>query len=202
MMEVQLVVEDRLQDAALRRILHKYKPEVFIRPTAGLRGIDYIRGKIEDYNRASEFCHYIVLIDLDKEECAPDMIRRWITFPSKNSFYFRIAVREIEAWLIADRKGFSKFLSIPISWIPLNSENIINPKEVIISWARQSRKRKIKGLIPAGSSSIGPAYNSLLSDFVQYHWDIDEACMHNKSLRRAVDRIKVIKVDNGISPNS
>lgn len=202
MMEVQLVVEDRLQDAALRCILHKYKPEVFIRPTAGLRGINYILEKIEDYNRASKFCQYIVLIDLDKRKCAPDLVRRLITFPPTDLFYFRIAVREIEAWLIADRKGFSKFLSIPTNRIPFNSEGIMNPKEKIISWAHQSRKRKIKGLIPTGSYSIGPEYNKILSEFIWHYWDIEEACKHNNSLKRTVDRIKEIKVDNGITPNS
>ncbi|MGB9746181.1 MAG: DUF4276 family protein [Bacteroidales bacterium] len=190
MMEVQLVVEDKLQDAVLKCILQKFQPQIVLRPTAGLRGIEYIKGKIDGYHRASKFCPYIVLVDLDKEECAPDLIRKWLKSPKINSFYLRIAVSEVEAWLMADRKGFSKFLSIPIDLIPTDTETILNPKESLISWARKSRKKKIKGLIPKGTSSIGPEYNRLLSEFIFNYWNINEACKHNDSLRRTVERIK------------
>jgi hypothetical protein len=79
-------------------------------------------------NRAARFSPWIVLVDLDLDaECAPPLRKSWLSKPS-HYMCFRIAVRAIEAWLMADRERFARFLSIDIARIPRDVEAVKHPK--------------------------------------------------------------------------
>jgi hypothetical protein len=47
-------------------------------------GFGYIKSKIKDFNRAAKGMPFLVLTDLDKEECAPKLIRGKVTGKEKN----------------------------------------------------------------------------------------------------------------------
>ena len=62
---------------------------------------------------------------------------------------FPVAVREVEAWLLADRKHLAHFLHVPITQIPLAPEELENPKQTLVNLARKSRVRSIqKDMVP------------------------------------------------------
>jgi hypothetical protein len=112
--------------------------------------------------------------------------------PKQPNLIFRIAVREIESWLLADRTGFASFLNIKKQLIPLNPDGIRDPKRLLINLAKRSHRRLIRNAIvptPGNTARIGPDYNGQLSYFVTNIWNIEEALKNSDSLRRTVKAI-------------
>ena len=69
----------------------------------GKKGKPYLHQKIEGFNNAAQYRPWIVLADLDRDaECAPPLRNDWLPSPAA-LMCFRIAVRAVEAWLMAER---------------------------------------------------------------------------------------------------
>lgn len=134
---------------------------------------DVVR-KIRAYNSAARFSPWIVLLDLDNNaECAPPFRQAQLPIPSAQ-MVLRIAVREVEAWLLADREHLAQFLSVSVSRIPQDPEGVVDPKQEMVNLARQSRKRAIReDMVPRPGSgrSVGPAYTSRMIEFAQTTWN-------------------------------
>jgi len=141
--------------------------------------------------------------DLDNEyECAPSLIQDWLP-PGKqmNNFLFRIAVHEIESWLLADRDCFASYFSISRELVPLEPDNQVDPKHTIISLAKRSRKREIKeDIIPIDDyASMGPGYNIQFQYFIKNIWNIDSARKNSPSLDKAIKSLeKLITVSSKV----
>ena len=87
----------------------------------------------------------VVLTDLDSpRDCPPGLVYSWIKGPLNPRFLFRVAVMEVESWVMADRAGFAAFLSIPLHRIPSPTDDILNPKEFLVSLARKSQKKRVR----------------------------------------------------------
>lgn len=190
---VILAVEDDLSYAVSTKILERFNIEI-VGETAR-KGKSYLQQKTPEFNRgATETCGVFMLTDLDSPNmCPPTLIQSWIRGSLNPWFFFRVAVMEIESWVMADRLAFSRFLSIPIHRIPRNTDNIPNPKEFLVSLARRGRQRTLhQGLVPAPGTifPIGIRYNELLSDFVNNQWNLERAVAASPSLKRTVNRIR------------
>ena len=155
----------------------------------GKKGKAHLRQKIGGYNNAARHAPWIVLVDLDhEEECAPPLRAGWIPQPASN-LCFRVAVREIEAWLMADAETIAAYLSVAQSRIPADPENLEHSKIEMVNLARRSRRRAIgKDMVPREGSgrSVGPAYTSRLVEYVENRWRPDIAAPRAESLRRAI----------------
>jgi len=102
---------------------------------------------------------------------------------------FRVAVREVEAWLMADAATLASFLGVVRNRIPPNPEQLDDPKTETVNLARRSQRRAIrKDMVPrAGSGrSVGPAYASRLIEYVRTSWRPEAASEQSQSLRRAI----------------
>jgi hypothetical protein len=187
---VSLIVEDEIHHQALIRILKNALPNYEIDAVYGKGGNQDIRNKLFKFNKAAEFEFYIALTDLDLEECPPKMLGKYFSFKMHPNLIFQIAVREAEAWLIADKINFARFLGVSASKISNDPETIIDPKKYIISLAKSSGKRTIReGLIPFGKASVGKEYHSILTAFIANSWDIEAAKSRSPSLKRLVNRL-------------
>lgn len=186
---LSLVVEDALSDSALRIILKTIAPEIHIAATHGLQGNSYIRRKISSFNKASRGQAFLVLADLDNGVCPSQLIEDWLPEPKETNLLFRIAVREVETWLMADKQGMANFLSIPVNHLRDDVENIPSPKEFLMNAARRSSNRTIREDIPPrlnSTAKTGPDYNGTLIRFAGEHWNISNAKNNSASLRRAI----------------
>jgi hypothetical protein len=187
-----LAVEDLLSETVLRRILQSSSQPYAIGPTYGLSGFGYLKKRIMGFNNAAKGTPFFVLTDLDNGECAPKLISEWFSVPIHENLIFRVAVREVESWLMADAEGFSSFLGIPRGKIPRNIDDIADPKETLIRLASHSRRRKLRdAIVPRTNSTAkqGPDYNGVLSQFVDNHWNIREAGNQSPSLHKALRSI-------------
>lgn len=133
-----------------------------------------------------------MLVDLDRDaECAPPLVAEWLPAPAP-LMRFRVAVRAVEAWLLADRETIAAFLRVSLSRIPDDTDALPDPKRYLVSLARGSRRRDIReDMVPRDGSgrSVGRAYSSRLVEFVDQMWRPDEAARHSESLRHCWQRI-------------
>jgi hypothetical protein len=188
---VILAVEDELGEAISTKILNSFGIEIRIVLREG--GNAYLRQKAPELNISASGMDIFLLTDLDSpEDCPPGLIRSWIKGTLNPKFFFRVAVMEVESWLMADRAGFANFLSIPIHRIPSPTDDILKPKEYLVSLARRSKKRRLRDELvpePGAKIPVGYGYNTRLMEFVRDYWDLERAAVTSPSLKRTLDRL-------------
>lgn len=185
--EVRCAVEGNLDEAVVRRLIIDCGGH--LGKLRGRRGLPYIRKHIRGYNEDARYGGiWFVLVDLDCDGCAPALVAEMLPEPAAG-MCFRVAVHEVEAWLLADRAGFAKWASVPVSRIPDDVEAIAQPKEQLIAIVRKSRRREWRDAIvprPGSDQREGPAYTSVLTEFVASDWDVEAAASVAPSLDRAL----------------
>lgn len=162
----------------------------------GKMGKPYLLEHIEHYNEFARRMPLVVLVDLNRKyPCAPELRAAWLPRPSAN-MCFRIAVREIEAWLMADRERLASFLCVPVSKVPTHPDGEQDPKHELVELARRSRRRDIhQDMVPRPGSGrkTGPAYASRLIEFASNEkagWRPEVAAGSSESLRRCLTRLR------------
>lgn len=180
---VSIAVEGDVDAAVVRRVLllAGLSPgEIYV-----ARGKVNLLKKLGGYNAAARFSDWAVVIDLDHDaECAPAARVAWLP-QSAPRLCFRIAVRSIEAWLLADRKALAGFLAVRAALIPLEPEGEPDAKRRLIAVAQSSRRTDIRDdIVPRSGSgrSVGPAYTSRLIEFADRYWDPAAARLLSPSL--------------------
>jgi hypothetical protein len=188
---VNLATEDELSEVVLFRVLAEIKR--FAIGTAYRRGgFGYLRRTINGWNRAAKGIPFIVLTDLDDAECPARLIGNWLRENKHPNLLFRIAVHEIESWLLADPAGLSEFFTIKDELIPPNPDAIKDPKATIVRIAQKSRSREVRErIVPRRGSTAkqGPDYNGCLGLFVSNRWNVEAARGNSLSLARTIDRL-------------
>lgn len=187
-------VEGDLDDAVVRRLIEHAGGTPG--PIHGRSGKPQLRQRLTGYNRAATFSPWIVLIDLDREEdCAPTLVSKWLPNPAPN-MCFRVAVRMVEAWLLADREGLGAFLGVSPTRIPRHPDSLNNAKQSMVALAQQSRRRDVRADMtprPGSGRMVGPAYTSRLVEFVTgptATWQPDVAAKDSDSLARCILRLQ------------
>ena len=185
---INAAVEGIVDEAVVKRLIHfvgGIPGSVF-----GKNGKSQLRMKIVGYNKAAHRSPWLVLVDLDHDDgCAPLLCTKWLPQPASN-MCFRIAVHEVEAWLLADRVRIARFLGVSQSIVPRDPEAIDDPKEVVVNLAKESRWRTIReDMLPREGSgrAVGPAYTSRMIEFVHRDWSPKTAMNASDSLRRCVE---------------
>jgi hypothetical protein len=189
-----IATEDNLSEVVVRKLLGAFRPTVPIVAAVGGRGKSYLQNRAAELNRTAASVPVLLLVDLDTPSpCPAELIARWLPQGLAANMLFRAAVMEVESWLLADRIGFSRLLSIDPRRIPTNTDSVANPKEFLIGLAQKSRNRVVRAdLVPADKSSakVGPGYTSRLAAFVNLSWDPIGACASSGSLQRLVNKLK------------
>jgi hypothetical protein len=131
----------------------------------------------------------VLLTDLDNAPCPSGLIENWLGQAPHIDFLFRVCVREIEAWLIADANSLAHYLGVPPARIPREPDAIIDPKGMLLELAARSNRAKRASVLPRGSAPIGAGYNDFFCGFVTTQWNADRAANRSRSLARARARI-------------
>lgn len=189
---VIIVPEDELCEAIMRRLLQDFRSDLVIDRVVLARGFGFIKSRVEVFKKASKIYPHLVLTDLDQVACAPTLLASWRAVGLPPELWFRIAVREVEAWLLSDREGIAAFLEISVANVPLRPEAERDPKGTLLALARRSRNRALReDLLPASGSraAVGIGYNSRLSNFVAEGWNVERAVANAESLDKALQRL-------------
>ena len=195
-MLVTLGIEDALSASVASRLVNEYTHGGEIVNSIGLRGNGYLRNRLRDLNQIAAYVGpVLVLTDLDRPgSCPAELVEEWTQNISPDpNLLIRVAVLEIEAWVLADRRSFAEWLRIARNRVPHRPEEVDDPKQTLVNLARRSRKRDLRdGLVRRHRDGLyrpGPDYNALLSDFVEHAWDPEAARLNSRSLDRAIRRI-------------
>ena len=190
-------VEGDTDEAVVRCLIEHVQAKT--RAIYGRNGKTHLQRRLSGYNQAARFSPWIVLVDLDHDaECAPPFRNSWLPDPSEY-MCFRVAVRSVEAWLMADRERLARFLSVDIARIPQNVEAIDHPKLTMVNIAKHSRRREIReDMIPriASGRVVGPAYTGRLIEFVmgtKTGWRPEVAAERSESLKRCLRCLRRFK---------
>lgn len=195
---INILVEGIVDEAVVLRLCSYL--DVPIGNIYDKRGKQYILNRLADYNRAAKFLPWLVVVDLDQDaDCAPDFVQAKLPSPS-SGMCFRVAVRAIEAWLLADVEHFAAFLQVPKTKFPANPDTELNPKISLINLVRQHSRRKSiqEDIVPREGSggSVGPGYVGRLIEFVKVPklgWQPEVALNHSDSLQRCVEALRTLK---------
>ena len=190
---VDVAVEDELSEIVVLRLLAVAKPTYHVGVTYRRGGFGYLRRTINGWNAAAKGKPFVVLTDLDDALCPASLIRDWLTSAPNPNLLFRVAVREVEAWLLADANNLAGFLRVAETYIPKNPDTLPDPKAVLIELARRSRLKYVRdSLLPRSGSTAkqGPGYNECLGAFVRESWDARAASAQSVSLAKALRRFE------------
>ncbi len=187
---ITAAVEGLINEAVAQRVIEHVGG--MIGPVHGHQGKDYLRRSLGGYNQAARFAPWLVLMDLNSDaECAP-ALREGLLASEAAMLRLRIAVREIEAWLLVDRERFARFLSVPANAIPRAPEAQLDPKRIVVELARRSKRKDVRADIvprPGSGRREGPGYASRMIEFVQDRqrgWRPEVAASRADSLRRCL----------------
>lgn len=162
-------------------------------------GFGYLKKQCEAFNNMAKACPVLMLTDLDNRPCAPALVGEWLKRPRHPDFLLRVAVREVEAWLLASNVSLAKFLGLKRDKMTGNPESLSDPKAEFLKMALGSPRRDIRDALVQrdrqGALRQGPAYNSTLADFVTQHWDVPTAAQKCPSLQRLLDSLENLELD-------
>jgi hypothetical protein len=205
-MDVAIVGEDQATKEILHRLVN-FVGGINIKFDLPARG-GKIKSLIDNFNNLSLTTPVILLTDLDQYNCAPELINDWFKKTTKNpNFHPRVAVDEAEAWLMADREGFSRYFHIPINALP---ESIVRsrlkPDVNKMNFPIKSSLYLMHTIIPNSTSKLmrenlqpklgskkGVLYNSTIIPFIKDYWNIENALKNSYSLRKTIIRFESIK---------
>jgi hypothetical protein len=180
---LHLAIEDELSELVIRKLLLETGRDYFVGSVFGGGGLGYLKKRANNWNAAAAAGTPILLLtDLDSNHCPSRLISDWLDFKPHANLIFRVAVREVESWLLADRGGLSRFLGISEVHTPLRPDELPDPKLSLVN---------LESIVPRrGSTAVqGPDYNGCLGDFVRNRWNRNAASPRSPSLARAWDRL-------------
>lgn len=187
-------VEGISDEAVLRRVV--IARGAVVHRVQVQRGKANLRRALPGYNAAAEGDPWLVLVDLDQDfDCAAALVTDWLPAPS-TYMRFRVVVREVEAWLLADRERFTRFFSVPASAVPDQPDEVPDPKSTLLAAVTRSRRKAIRADMlprPGSGRQVGAAYTSRLIEFASdsdQGWRPDVAADRSPSLSSCLTRLE------------
>lgn len=149
------------------------------------------------YNEAAKHVGPVLgLTDLDTHPCASGLIGERLRAACHPSFLLRIAVRELESWLLADAPAWARYLGVSEALVPSRPDVLEDPKQSLVNLVRRSRKRGIReDIVPEAGrpGPVGPGYTPRMSEFIARHWVPERAAQRSPSLARALSALERAK---------
>ncbi len=190
-------MEDDLSEWILRRLLRERTIDYSVASVFKKGGFGYLKKQSNAFNNMAKSCPVLLLSDLDQRTCASELLEDWLRHPRHPDFLLRVAVREVEAWLLASDKTLSKFLGLRRTLDIPNPELLADPKLELLKFAAASTRRDIREALvrrdSGGNLRQGPAYNSTLSQFVNIHWAWEDAVSKCPSLSRMLKALSMLE---------
>jgi hypothetical protein len=190
---VNLAVEDPLSAAVVRKLLSTCGGPWAVGTVYSRGGVGYLKRTIRGFNQAARRMPFVVLADLDRADCAPIVIAEWLPHGRTHNLILRFAVREVEAWVLADALSFGRFLGVNHTLITSDVEQLDDPKRELVRLAAQSKRSDIAAdIVPRKGSTavVGRNYNARLMKFVTKSWSPAAARGNSNSLNRAMSALE------------
>ncbi len=196
---IYLAVEDDLSELLLRRLVRERPVEYAVGPVFKRGGFGYLRKRSSAFNNMAKACPVLLLTDLDQRPCAPDLLQDWLTQPKHKDFLLRVAVREVEAWVLAADATFGNFLGLRRECKISEPEALPDPKAELLKLASTCLRRDVRDALVRrdtnGNLKQGPAYNSTLAGYINEAWLPDVAAARCPSLKKMLNALAALELD-------
>jgi len=190
---IYIASEDEISETIIRTLLKESGYKFTIQNSFREGGNGYLKNNLEKFCNLAKRSPVLLLTDLDTNPCPIYLKQKWLgKIKPPENLLFRVAVKEIEAWLIADHDAIQKLLGKNITKLPADADKIDNPKKFLIDLAKKSNRLVRDGFVQEKNAiaSQGIAYNEILCKFVEKEWSPKRAAWNSESLRRTYKRIK------------
>lgn len=192
MVLIHAATEDELSESVACRLIRDCIPDSSVGFRLRKGGVGYLRSSFSKFCQMANREYVLLLSDLDRGQCAPNLIADWLAgraLPVK--LLFRVPVREIEAWLLADRAGMASLFEVSEASLPTNPDDLLDPKQALLHAARRATRLIRSDLLRTRGtvSSQGLGYNRVLTSFVENGWDPNRARLNSPSLDRTMERL-------------
>jgi hypothetical protein len=155
-------------------------------------GSGYLRSRIHSFCEMAPHQPVLVIADLDRQNCRSQLLAQWLGARRKpTQLLIRVAVREIEAWLLADHQAMRALLGAGANRLPRAPDQLADPKRTLLMLAQKASRRVREDLLPARGALAGQGlgYNARLCALVRSMWSPARAAELSPSLRRARERL-------------
>ncbi|VVD89531.1 hypothetical protein PCA20602_01548 [Pandoraea capi] len=157
-------------------------------------GESKFRQKIPAMNNVAENVMPVLMVaDADQAACVVEQRDLWLPRHPSERLAMRLAVREAEAWVLADHVGLSHFANVSKDVFPAQPEDEIDPKQTLLGIIKRCKRRELRDeMLPmkGATSPVGLGYNIHMSDFVRTCWSAERAARRAPSLARAIPRVE------------
>jgi len=129
---VALATEDVLSEAVGKRLLacieHPLEPTLYFRQN----GFGYLRANMDKWCKVAAHQPVVLLTDLDNHVCPQELIADWSgALIRPNNLIFRVAVKEVESWLLADHEAMRHLIGEK-GKLPSEPDNLDDPKKYLL----------------------------------------------------------------------
>jgi hypothetical protein len=190
---ITIATEDELSEAVGCRLVSELLPDFEIVQKLRRGGNGYLKTKCQNFNQMAKRHPVLLITDLDNSTCPSALIQNWFGGSVVNeNLKFRVAVKEIESWLLADHSGMTKLLGKGANSIVENPDQLHNPKEYLLQCAKRAPRDVKNDLIRSRGAlaTQGLGYNARLCAFAKDEWAPENASQRSNSLARAMQRLR------------
>lgn len=213
MKDIYIVGDDPVTKAIICRLIKDYSHQLKIALEIPARG-GQIKGSIAKFNRLAESTPVVLLLDLDANNCAPELKRILLNGMEHNPrFVINVAVDEGESWLFADKENFARYLHLDPALTPNSCNLRMNgPRMVREVYTEQKPSRLLTHGLALRSSDTnirkqigvndvnekckGNEYNAVIVPFIYEVWNPEVARQNSDSLNRMILRIQQLDLNN------
>lgn len=190
MVSVALGTEDELSEAVGLRLLQEHastlQPGLLLRRS----GFGYLKSGMDKWKQLAALQPVLIITDLDRLACPVILLNDWLNASRPANLVLRVAVREVESWLLADHHAMRTLLGDKTR-LPSTPDALPDPKQHLLALAKKASKAVRLDLVKEAGSVArqGLGYNARLVDVVKNHWNPICAAERSESLWRARLRI-------------
>lgn len=192
MRPVVLASEDAVSEAVGQRLVEDTSSDLAVTQLLRRSGFGYLKSRMRNFCELARHTPVLLLTDLDTEQCPASLIEDWSrrdVIPKQ--LLFRVAVRQVESWLLADRDGIARLLKVGVRHLPRDPDALPDAKRFLLQLAQRAPRAVREDLVAESGATAaqGLGYNAVLSNFVRSSWDPSRAVHRSNSLARARMRL-------------
>jgi hypothetical protein len=192
MIPISVATEDELSEAIALRLISELKRPHRVIHKLGRKGNGYLRTKMDSWCQMAEHQVMMVLTDLDRSNCLVEFRDKWLAHrPLPPSLVFRIAVREVESWALADHQAMRELVGKK-GVLPTAPDELPDPKQALLGLGSTAPKSVRDDLIKSNDGQLrqGLGYNARLTHWINTVWCPERAAERSPSLARARIRLQ------------
>lgn len=151
-------------------------------------GFGYLKSNMARFCNLAHTFPVLLLADLDRKVCPAILVKEWLGRNSApQNLLFRVVVREIEAWLLADHIAMRSLLGAGAGALPRDPDALPDPKRSLLALAAGA-SRAVRSELVAEDGAVasqGIGYNAMLTQLVRERWSPQRASELSPSLAKA-----------------